>query len=68
MRLSYDILMADASATGFRPEILEKSELLLDLLQNLVEDPFLGSRLALKGVNCATSSSLFCARLMEQGA
>jgi hypothetical protein len=56
MRLSYDILMADASATGFRPEILEKSELLLDLLQNLVEDPFLGSRLALKG---GTALNLF---------
>ncbi len=56
MRLSYDILMADAGATGFRPEILEKSELLLDLLQNLAEDPFLGSRLALKG---GTALNLF---------
>lgn len=56
MRLSYDILMADAGSTGFRPEILEKSELLLDLLQNLVDDPFLGSRLVLKG---GTALNLF---------
>ncbi len=49
MRLSHDILMADAGATGFRPEILEKCELLLSLLQGLVDDPFLGPRLVLKG-------------------
>jgi len=41
--------MADAGATGFRPEILEKCELLLSLLQGLVDDPFLGPRLVLKG-------------------
>ena len=56
MRLSYDILMADAGSTGFRPEILEKSELLLGLLQNLADDPFLGSRLVLKG---GTALNLF---------
>lgn len=56
MRLSHDILMADAGATGFRPEILEKCELLLSLLQGLVDDPFLGPRLVLKG---GTALNLF---------
>src|SRR5450759_6014165 len=48
--------MADAGATGFRPEILEKCELLLSLLQGLVDDPFLGPRLVLKG---GTALNLF---------
>lgn len=56
MRLSHDILMADAGSTGFRPEILEKCELLLSLLQGLVDDPFLGPRLVLKG---GTALNLF---------
>jgi predicted nucleotidyltransferase component of viral defense system len=56
VRLSHDILMADAGASGFRPEILEKCELLLSLLQGLVDDPFLGPRLVLKG---GTALNLF---------
>jgi predicted nucleotidyltransferase component of viral defense system len=48
--------MADAGSTGFRPEILEKCELLLSLLQDLVDDPFLGPRLVLKG---GTALNLF---------
>jgi hypothetical protein len=48
--------MADAGSTGFRPEILEKCELLLSLLQGLVDDPFLGPRLVLKG---GTALNLF---------
>jgi len=56
VKLSHDILMADAGATGFRPEILEKCELLLSLLQGLVDDPFLGPRLVLKG---GTALNLF---------
>jgi len=56
VRLSHDILMADAGSTGFRPEILEKCELLLSLLQGLVDDPFLGPRLVLKG---GTALNLF---------
>jgi len=55
MRLSRDVLMADAGASGFRAEILEKCELLLGLLQGLADDPFLGPRLALKG-GTATSA------------
>ena len=47
VRLSNDIFMADAGATGFRPEILEKSELLLSLLQGVADDSFLGPRLVL---------------------
>ena len=50
MRLSRDVLMADVGTSGFRAEILEKCELLLSLLQGLADDPFLGPRLALKGV------------------
>lgn len=56
MRLSRDVLMADAGASGFRAEILEKCELLLGLLQGLADDPFLGPRLALKG---GTALNLF---------
>ena len=56
MRLSHDILMADAGASGFRPEILEKSELLLSLLQGVADDSFLGPRLVLKG---GTALNLF---------
>lgn len=56
MRLSYDMLMADAGATGFRPEILEKSQLLLGLLQSLASHIFLGPRLVLKG---GTALNLF---------
>lgn len=56
MRLSRDVLMADAGASGFRAEILEKCELLLGLLQGMADDPFLGPRLALKG---GTALNLF---------
>jgi hypothetical protein len=60
VRLSHDILMADAGSTGFRPEILEKCELLLSLLQGLVDDPFLGPRLVLKGGTGKRSTCAKC--------
>lgn len=41
--------MAEASKTGFRPEMLEKAIRLLDLLDNLRNHSFLKDRLALKG-------------------
>jgi hypothetical protein len=49
MRISKERLFAEAEATGFRPEILEKALQLLNLLENLCSHPFLKGRLALKG-------------------
>ena len=39
MRLSRQSLEAEAAATGFRPEVLEKVFLLLDLLEPLMYIP-----------------------------
>ena len=49
MRISKERLFAEAEATGFRAEILEKAIQLLNLLENLCRHPFLKGRLALKG-------------------
>jgi len=49
MRISKERLFAEAEATGFRAEILEKAIQLLNLLENLCSHPFLKGRLALKG-------------------
>jgi predicted nucleotidyltransferase component of viral defense system len=56
MTISQQRLMAEATATGFRPEILEKVIHLLNLLQNFRAHPFLKNRFALKG---GTALNLF---------
>lgn len=56
MRRSRPTLEAEAATTGFRPEVLEKVHLLLDLLEGINRHPFLGGRLALKG---GTALNLF---------
>ena len=49
MRLSRERLQREATATGFRVEILEKVAQLLDLLDGFNRHPYLKGRLALKG-------------------
>lgn len=49
MNLSKERLLAEAAATGFRPDTLEKTLRLLSLLTALRSHPFLKERLALKG-------------------
>ncbi len=49
MNISRERLLAEASQTGFRAEILEKVIRLLGLLQGMNRHPVLKSRLALKG-------------------
>jgi len=56
MMISQQRLMAEATATGFRPEILEKVIHLLNLLENFRAHPFLKNRCALKG---GTALNLF---------
>ena len=56
MRISRERLLAEAEATGFRPEILEKVIHLLNLLQGFRSHPFLKERFALKG---GTALNLF---------
>jgi predicted nucleotidyltransferase component of viral defense system len=56
MTISQQRLMEEASATGFRPEILEKVIHLLNLLENFRAHPFLKNRCALKG---GTALNLF---------
>jgi len=56
MSLSAESLRRDAGSTGFRPEILEKVDRLLDLLELMQRHPYLKSRLALKG---GTALNLF---------
>src|SRR5271154_1285035 len=56
MTVSRQRLMAEATATGFRPEILEKVIHLLNLLENFRAHPFLKNRFALKG---GTALNLF---------
>lgn len=56
MRLSRESLQREAAAAGFRPEVLEKVLLLLDLLGALNRHPDLSGRLALKG---GTALNLF---------
>ena len=56
MRISAERLAAEAEATGFRPEILEKVIHLLGLLEDLRKHPYLHGRLALKG---GTALNLF---------
>ena len=49
MRISRERLAAEAWATGFQPEMLEKTFQLLGLLDAINSHPFLRGRLALKG-------------------
>lgn len=56
MRLSREQLLAEATATGFLPESLEKVYLLLDLLEAINGHPDLTGKLALKG---GTALNLF---------
>ena len=56
MKLSMQRLQAEAEATGFRAEILEKVIQLLHLLGTIQKHPFLRGRLALKG---GTALNLF---------
>ena len=56
MRLSRERLRREATATGFRVEILEKVAQLLGLLDGFNRHPYLKGRLALKG---GTALNLF---------
>jgi len=56
MRISKERLLSEAESTGFRPEVLEKVVLLLNLLESLGKHPFLKDKLALKG---GTALNLF---------
>ena len=56
MRLSRESLLREADTTGFRPEVLEKVFLLLDLLEAVNAHPELSGKLALKG---GTALNLF---------
>jgi predicted nucleotidyltransferase component of viral defense system len=56
VRISSEMLTAQAEATGFRTNILEKVGLLIHLLEALRNHPFLKGRLALKG---GTALNLF---------
>src|SRR5208283_993040 len=56
LRISPQMLTAQAEATGFRPDVLEKVAHLLGLLDALQSHPFLKGKLALKG---GTALNLF---------
>ena len=56
MKISPERLGAEAEATGFRPEVLEKAAQLLGLLNALQSHPFLREKLVLKG---GTALNLF---------
>ena len=56
MRISHEKLIAQAEATGFRADVLEKVAHLLELLNGLSRHPFLKGKLALKG---GTTLNLF---------
>ena len=56
MRISPESLVAEAGATGFRADVLEKAAHLLALLKAIRSHPLLGGKLALKG---GTALNLF---------
>lgn len=56
MKTSRQRLLAEADATGFRPDVLEKVFHLLRLLEGFRAHPYLRDRLALKG---GTAANLF---------
>ena len=56
VRISPQRLRAEAEATGFRADVLEKAAQLLELLDSIQSHPFLRGKLALKG---GTALNLF---------
>lgn len=56
MKISPETLVNQAEATGFRPDMLEKVGLLLQLLDAIHSRPFLKNKLVLKG---GTALNLF---------
>ena len=56
VKISKEKLRAEASATGFRPDVLEKVMQLLNLLEKFQSHPVLKDRIALKG---GTAINLF---------
>ena len=56
MKISLEKLAAEAEATGFRPDILEKVAQLLGLLEAIQSHPFLKGKMVLKG---GTALNLF---------
>jgi len=56
MKISPEKLAAEAEATGFRPDVLEKVAYLLGLLDAIRSHPFLKEKLVLKG---GTALNLF---------
>ncbi len=56
LRISPERLMAEAEATGFRADVLEKAAQLLGLLDSIQSHPFLRRKFALKG---GTALNLF---------
>ncbi len=56
MIISREKLLAESSATGFRPDVMEKGVQVLGLLEALQGHPLLKGRLALKG---GTAQNLF---------
>ena len=56
MKISYESLIFESEATGFRPEILEKVVYLIHLLNRFAEDAYLKNRFVLKG---GTALNLF---------
>ena len=57
MDLSREILLKESRSRKFRPEILEKTFRLTDLLGAIDKHPFLKDRIALKG---GTALNLYC--------
>jgi len=60
MRISPEKLAAEAEATGFRPDVLEKVAHLLGLLDALRSHPFLKGKLVLKVGTALNPSSSMC--------
>ncbi|MBU1566359.1 MAG: hypothetical protein KJ630_12135 [Proteobacteria bacterium] len=58
MKVSLEKLTAQATLTGFRPDVLEKVAHLLGLLEALRSHPFLKGKLALKGGTALNQLSL----------
>lgn len=56
MKISKEELLKNASASGFRPEMLEKVWLLMDVLNGINAHPYLSGKLVLKG---GTALNLF---------
>ncbi len=59
MLTSKELLLKEARAKGYKPEILEKVYRLLDTFQQFMSVPYLRERLVLKG---GTALNLFCFR------